>query len=95
MKKNIISMAAAMAVLSACGPGVPQLGKSSLDEVIGAMTLEEKAHLVVGTGMAGFSGDSAVIGATRKLVRAKIRRKFETTKFFKEKIILKIPNSLK
>ena len=51
MKKNIISMAAAMAVLSACGPGVPQLGKSSLDEVIGAMTLEEKAHLVVGTGM--------------------------------------------
>ena len=54
MKKNIISMAAAMAVLSACGPGVPQLGKSSLDEVIGAMTLEEKAHLVVGTGMAGF-----------------------------------------
>ena len=63
MKKNIISMAAAMAVLSACGPGVPQLGKSSLDEVIGAMTLEEKAHLVVGTGMAGFSGDSAVIGA--------------------------------
>ena len=68
MKKNIISMAAAMAVLSACGPGVPQLGKSSLDEVIGAMTLEEKAHLVVGTGMAGFSGDSAVIGATRNLV---------------------------
>ncbi|WP_288860633.1 glycoside hydrolase family 3 C-terminal domain-containing protein [uncultured Bacteroides sp.] len=68
MKKNIISMAAVMAVLSACGPSVPQLGKSSLDEVIGAMTLEEKAHLVVGTGMAGFSGDSAVIGATRKLV---------------------------
>lgn len=68
MKKNIISMAAAMAVLSACGPGVPQLGKASLDEVIGAMTLEEKAHLVVGTGMAGFSGDSAVIGATKKLV---------------------------
>lgn len=68
MKKSIISMAAVMAVLSACGLSVPQLGKSSLDEVIGAMTLEEKAHLVVGTGMAGFSGDSAVIGATRKLV---------------------------
>lgn len=68
MKKNLVSMAAVAVVLSACGPGVPQLGKSSLDEVIGAMTLEEKAHLVVGTGMAGFSGDSAVIGATRKLV---------------------------
>lgn len=57
-----------MTVLSACGPSVPQLGKSSLDDVISAMTLEEKAHLVVGTGMAGFSGDSAVIGETRKLV---------------------------
>ena len=32
------------------------------------MTLEEKAHLIIGTGMAGFSGDSAVIGETRKLV---------------------------
>lgn len=61
-------MAAVVAVLSACGPGVPQLGKSSLDEVVGAMTLEEKAHLAVGTGMAGFSGDSAVIGTTGKLV---------------------------
>lgn len=62
-------MAVAMTVLSACGPRVPQLGKSSLDDVIGAMTLEEKAHLVVGTGMQGFeSGDSAVVGETRNLV---------------------------
>ena len=68
MKKNIMYIAAAMAVLSACGPKEPQLGKSSLDAVIGAMTLEEKAHLVVGTGMAGFSGDSTVIGSTGKLV---------------------------
>src|SRR5690348_3150653 len=30
---------------------VPQLGKNSLKDVIAAMTLEEKAHLVVGTGM--------------------------------------------
>ncbi len=61
-------MALAATTLLACGPSVPQLGKSSLDDVIAAMTLEEKAHLVVGTGMAGFSGDSAVIGETRKLV---------------------------
>lgn len=53
----------------ACGPGVPQLGKASLEDVIGAMTLEEKAHLVIGTGMEGFeSGDSAVVGETRGLV---------------------------
>lgn len=32
------------------------------------MTLEEKAHFVIGTGMAGFDGDNAVIGSTRTLV---------------------------
>lgn len=62
-------MAFAATTLLACGPSVPQLGKASLDDVIGAMTLEEKAHLVVGTGMEGFgNGDSAVVGETRSLV---------------------------
>ena len=68
MKKQLFYLLLAAGVLSACGPAAPQLGKDSVEDVIGAMTLEEKAHLVVGTGMAGFSGDSAVIGATRKLV---------------------------
>lgn len=68
MKKHLISMAVAIAALSACGPGVPQLGKSSLDDVVGAMTLEEKAHLIVGTGMGASSGDSAVVGETKKMV---------------------------
>ncbi len=54
--------------LYACSPGVPQLGKSPVEEVIAAMTLEEKVHLVVGTGMKGFTGDSAVIGETKDLV---------------------------
>ncbi len=61
-------MLLATSVLSACGPGTPQLGKASIDDVIGAMTLEEKAHLLIGTGMAGTSGDSTVIGSTKKLV---------------------------
>lgn len=52
----------------ACGPSLPRLGKSSIDEVVAAMTMEEKAHFVVGTGMAGFSGDSAVVGETKKMV---------------------------
>lgn len=68
MKKQLFSLTLAAAALTACGPSVPQLGKASLDEVIAAMTLEEKAHLVIGTGMAGFSGDSAVIGSTKRLV---------------------------
>jgi beta-glucosidase len=32
------------------GGNLPQLGKDPIDKVIGAMTLEEKAHLVVGMG---------------------------------------------
>ncbi len=63
-------MIAASAVLvAACG--APQLGKAPIDKVLGAMTLEEKVHFVIGTGMAGFGDDaevSATIGATKKIV---------------------------
>lgn len=69
MKKKLFSMALVATTFMACGPSTPQLGKASLDDVIAAMTLEEKAYLVVGTGMEGFeNGDSAVVGETRSLV---------------------------
>ena len=68
MKKQLFYLLLATGVLSACGPAAPQLGKDSVEDVIGAMTLEEKAHLVIGTGMVGTSGDSTVIGTTKKLV---------------------------
>ncbi len=61
----ILSAAAAIA---ACGPKTPQLGKSSIDKVIDAMTIEEKAHLLIGTGMAGEGGDNPVIGMTQNIV---------------------------
>ncbi len=67
MNKPIV-FALLAAAMTACGPQVPQLGRASVDEVVEAMTLEEKAHLVVGTGMAGFSGENAVVGETRNLV---------------------------
>ena len=35
---------------------------------MGKMSLEDKAHFVIGVGMKGFSGDDAVIGATESLV---------------------------
>ena len=38
------------------------------EEVMSKMSLEDKAHFVIGVGMAGFSGDDAVIGATKNLV---------------------------
>ena len=56
MKKQLFYLLLAAGVLSACGPAAPQLGKDSVEDVIGAMTLEEKAHLVIGTGMVGTSG---------------------------------------
>lgn len=68
MKKTIFCIAALGLLTASCGDKTPKLGKSPVDEVIAAMTLEEKAHLVVGTGMAGFDGDSAVVGETRNLV---------------------------
>ena len=44
MKKElIIGMAFSAAILSSCGPTTPQLGKSPINEVINAMTLEEKS----------------------------------------------------
>ena len=61
-------LASSCLLIAACQGGDPQLGKASVDKVLGAMTLEEKVHFVIGTGMSGASGESAVIGATRKIV---------------------------
>lgn len=43
MKKQLIlGMALSAMILNSCGPKVPQLGQATIDEVINAMTLEEK-----------------------------------------------------
>ena len=68
MKKLTCILAAGSVLLASCDK-TPRLGEASIEDVIAAMTLEEKAHLVVGTGMEGcLSGDSAVVGETRNLV---------------------------
>lgn len=47
----------------------PQLNPNNIDEVIAAMTPEEKVHLLIGTGMDGFSDNQgAVVGETKNLV---------------------------
>jgi len=67
--KNIIIIICFAAIYSACTANTPpQLGKASIDKVVSAMTLEEKVHLLIGTGMAGVGGDSAVVGETKNLV---------------------------
>ena len=67
MKKTILISAAALA-LAACQSGDPQLGKSSVDKVLKAMTLEETVHLVIGMGRAGSDGSTATVGATEDIV---------------------------
>ena len=58
-----IGMAAATVTMAQA----PQLRADNIDEVIAAMTIEEKAQLVVGTGMDGFSA-APVIGSTASIV---------------------------
>jgi beta-glucosidase len=66
--KRILLLSAAALALAGCKSGDPQLGKASIDKVLKAMTLEEKVHFVIGTGMAGNDGASATVGATKKIV---------------------------
>ena len=50
MNKSLITLIASTAMLStSCTKQQPQLGTDPIDEVIAAMTLEEKANFVVGT----------------------------------------------
>ena len=67
MKKTVILSAAVLA-LAGCASGDPQLKTASVDKVLKALTLEEKVHLVIGTGMTGTDGESAAVGATKKIV---------------------------
>ena len=46
----------------------PQLGIDPLQDVIDAMTIEEKVYLLVGAGTSATDLEAAIIGQTRKLV---------------------------
>ena len=67
MKYFLISMLAIVALLTAC-TSAEQKNVIDQDDVIARLSLEDKAHFVIGTGMVGFDGEDAVIGATRSLV---------------------------
>ena len=64
-KKTILHTALATSLLAACSPQTKTIDKQ---EIVARMSLEDKAHFVIGTGMAGHSGNNAVIGATQTLV---------------------------
>ena len=63
-KSNIILLATALA-MAGCSSEMKHI---DIQETIGKMSLEDKAHFVIGTGMEGVSGDNAVIGTTKSLV---------------------------
>ena len=69
MKKSALFIVAAAALMVGC-TSADKVAQKSIDqqEVISKLSLEDKAHFVIGVGMEGFSGDNAVIGATKSLV---------------------------
>ncbi|MBR4238583.1 MAG: glycoside hydrolase family 3 C-terminal domain-containing protein [Prevotella sp.] len=68
MKKSVLFCLAATFLAVACTSDKVAYNTINQEETMAKMSLEDKAHFVIGTGMAGVSGDDAVIGATRKLV---------------------------
>ena len=72
MKKQLILTAAVL--ISASAMAQPQLTKDNIDEVLAAMTLEEKATLVVGSGWGSMTGAakelvSGAAGTTQAIPR--------------------------
>ena len=69
MKKTMLFALGTAALMMGC-TSTDKVTKNTInqEEVMTKLSLEDKAHFVIGTGMAGFSGDDAVIGATRSLV---------------------------
>ena len=71
MKKSVFivcALGAGMMLASCANSDKVTKNTINQEEVMSKMSLEDKAHFVIGVGMAGFSGNDAVIGATKSLV---------------------------
>ena len=68
MTKTSILIGLAALICTTTMNAQPKLTATNIDEVIAAMTLEEKAQLLVGGGNSGFVGSGAMLGHQEKIV---------------------------
>src|SRR6059058_4696827 len=70
MKRILTHIVLFSFIINAVKAQTPQLGKSSIKEIVAAMTLEEKAKFVVGNGfsMRSSEKDTTFLGVTKNKV---------------------------